>query len=86
MCAGEVARWRLSKRLLPLINQAAAGYYASRDGEVETWRAGDMERTEGRTKNNGANSDEPMLIFLSVYSMSMAEIVTKQGNIAQAWK
>ena len=86
MCAGEVARWRLSKRLLPLINQAAAGYYASRDGELETWRGGDMERTEGRTKNNGANSDEPMLIFLSVYSMSMAEIVTKQGNIAQAWK
>ena len=42
MSAGEVARWRLSKRLLPLINQAAAGYYASRDGElageVETWR------------------------------------------------
>ena len=55
---------------------------------MESWRGGDMERTEGRTKNNGANSDKPMLIFLSVYSMSMsmAEIVTKQGNIAQAWK
>ena len=53
---------------------------------METWRGGEVERTEGRTKNNGANSDEPMLIFLSVYSMSMAEIVTKQGNIAQAWK
>ena len=44
MSAGEVARWRLSKRLLPLINQAAAGYYASRDGELETWRHGEMER------------------------------------------
>ena len=63
-----------------------AGMESSRHGEVERWRGGDMERTEGRTKNNGANSDEPMLIFLSVYSMSMAEIVTKQGNIAQAWK
>ena len=47
MSAGEVARWRLSKRLLPLINQAAAGYYASRDGEVETWRHGELERWRG---------------------------------------
>ena len=42
-----LARWRLSKRLLPLINQAAAGYYASRDGDTERWRGGDMERAEG---------------------------------------
>ena len=47
MSAGEVARWRLSKRLLPLINQAAAGYYASRDGERETWRDGEMETWRG---------------------------------------
>ena len=47
MSAGEVARWRLSKRLLPLINQAAAGYYASRDGELETWRHGELERWRG---------------------------------------
>ena len=65
-----------------------AGMERWRQRDMESWRGGDMERTEGRTKNNGANSDKPMLIFLSVYSMSMsmAEIVTKQGNIAQAWK
>ena len=47
MSGGEVARGRLSKRLLPLINQAAAGYYASRDGELETWRAGEVETWRG---------------------------------------